>query len=153
MSQSTEQKRYWFIVADESRASIYDAARRYGPLEQRCSLENATAREKMEQLISDRGGRSFDSHGKGRHTLRKEKEDAKRHASMAFAREIVQQLSAAKTRGACREFSLIAAPRFLGVLREALSITDIGKPYLAISKNVVGEPVAKIESLIERHRE
>lgn len=145
-----DSARYCFVVADEARAIIYGAATRRGDLQELHSMENQTVRRKTEQLISDKGGRSFDSHGQGRHTLIREKSDPKRHASAMFAKDIVQWLSAAKHKGACRGFALVAAPRFLGVLRDELASTSIGEPFLTINKDIVGGAVAEIREVIDR---
>jgi len=138
MSNDKLEKPYWFIVADESEAIVYETSTRSGSLACRCTVHNEAARKKTDQLISDRGGRSFDIHGEGRHTLQNEKADPKRRASSSFAKAVVQQLAAARERGECREFSLIAAPRFLGMLRDEVSIAKLGEPFITIDKNVVG---------------
>ena len=112
---------FWVVVADESKVKVYAKDLRSDPLQDLFSLDNPIAREKMENLISDRGGRSFDSHGEGRHTLSGEKSDAKKQASLAFAKQLAEHISGAINNGTCRSFALIAAPRFLGVLRDALA--------------------------------
>jgi len=146
-----DSSRYCVVVADEAKAIIYGSETRRGPLSEVCSLENDSARKKTDQLVSDKGGRSFDSHGQGRHTLQKEKSDPKRHASTMFAKDIVNRLSNEKHRGACREFALVAAPRFLGLLRDELATTSIGEPFLTINKDIVGEPAGEIRELIDRN--
>lgn len=145
-----DSARYCFVVADEARAIIYGATSRRGDLQELRSMENETVRKKIDQLISDKGGRSFDSHGQGRHTLIKETSNPKRHASAMFAKNIVQWLSAAKHKGACCGFAVVAAPRFLGLLREELASSSVGEPFLAINKDVVGIPAAEIRELIDR---
>jgi len=80
---------YWtVVVADESRVLFYARDSMSGPLRELFSLDNDTARKKTDQLISDSGGRSFDSYGKGRHTMGHEKADPKKIAAMAFAKQI-----------------------------------------------------------------
>ena len=66
---SSGEKLYWVVVADESKAIVYGRDSLSGPLRELFSLHNDVARKKMDELISDSGGRSFDSHGKGRHTM------------------------------------------------------------------------------------
>ena len=77
---SNSEKVFWVVVADESNAIVYARDTRSGPLRKVFSLDNEAARMKTEQLISDSGGRSFDSKGKGRHTMTSEKADPKKHA-------------------------------------------------------------------------
>jgi len=145
---SSGDKCYWVMVADESNAIVYAHDTMRGPLRELFSLENATARRKMDQLISDRGGRSFDSYGKGRHTMTKEKADPKRNAAMIFAKEIAERVAKAMHDGSCRGFAIVAAPRFLGVLRDAIAIATTAEPYATIDKEVVGQDTTVIERLL-----
>ena len=85
---SSSEKFFWVVVADESKAIVYSHATKNGPLREDFSLTNEAARMKTEQLISDSGGRSFDSKGKGRHTITSDKADPKKHAASIFAKQI-----------------------------------------------------------------
>ena len=143
-----ESARYCFVVADEAKAIIYCSETRRGPLRELCAMTNNAGRMKTGQMISDRGGRAFDSHGDGRHTMQNEKADPKRHASAGFAKDVVHRLSTEKNRGACREFALIAAPRFLGLLRDELESSSVGQPFLTFNKDLVNKPAAEIRELI-----
>jgi protein required for attachment to host cells len=136
------------VVADESSAIIYGRESLSGPMRELFSLDNATARMKTDQLISDSGGRSFDSHGKGRHTMGHEKADPKKTAAMAFAKQIAERIVKGTYDGSFRGFALVAAPRFLGVLRDALSVATTVEPYTTVDKEVVGKDVAVIEKLL-----
>ncbi len=140
---------YWVIVADESSAIVYTRDSLSGPLREQFSLENESARKKMDQLISDTGGRSFDSYGKGRHTMSNEKADPKKTAAMAFAKQIAGRIAKVMHDGSCRGFALVAAPRFLGILRDAISIATTAEPYATVDKEVVGQDTAVIENLLK----
>ena len=140
---------YWaVVVADESTAIVYARDSRSGPMRELFSLNNDTARKKTDQLISDSGGRSFDSHGKGRHTMGHEKADPKKIAAMAFAKQIAERIAKGIYDGSSRGFALVAAPRFLGILREALSIATTVEPYATVDKEVVGQSAEVIEKLL-----
>ena len=141
-------KFFWVVVADESNAVVYARASRNGPLHEVFSLENDTARMKTEQLISDSGGRRFDSKGMGRHTMSNEKVDPKRHAASIFAKQIAARIGKVMHDGSCRGFALVAAPRFLGVLRDAVSVATTAEPYATVDKEVVGQDTAVIEKLL-----
>lgn len=145
---SGSEKFFWVVVADESRAIFYARATKNGPLREVFSLENEAARMKTEQLISDSGGRSYDSKGKGRHTMANEKVDPKKHAALKFAKQIAERIGAVMHDGSCRGFALIAAPRFLGVLREAVSAATSAQPYATVDKQVVGHDTTVIERLL-----
>jgi len=103
---------------------------------------------KSGELLADRGGRSFDSHGQGRHTMTKEKAGPKKRAAVAFAKDIAQRIVKAMREGTCDEFVLVSAPRFLGELRDALRTTGNLVPSRTIDKEMVGRDAADIEKLL-----
>ena len=144
-------KTTWIIVADESAATIYSRTSRRGPLSEQFELTNEAGRKKSGDLISDRGGRSFDSHGQGRHTMAKEQSGPKKTAAAAFAKKIATRASKAIHDGTCDEISLIAAPRFLGVLRDALTKAGNVVPALTIDKEMVGRDITVIEKLLAEY--
>ena len=141
-------KVYWVVVADESRATVYTRETKRAPLNELFSLQNEVARKKTAELISDRGGRSFDSHGQGRHTMVKEKADLRKNAAAAFAKQIAERAAKALHSGACRGVALVAAPRFLGLLRDAISTAAHTEPYATVDKEVVGHDTSTIEKLL-----
>lgn len=147
VTKSLEGMSYWIVVADESRAVVYSQETRRSPLQELFSVENDTARQKTATLISDRGGRSFDHQGHARHTMTNEKVDPKKHLAIAFAKDLAERIATAKNNGNCRDFALIAPPRFLGVLRNALAVAGNAVPYLTIDKEAVGRDIAFIENL------
>jgi protein required for attachment to host cells len=151
LQASNGDKTYWVVVADESNATVYARDSRSGPLRELFSLDNEAARKKTDQLISDSGGRSFDSYGKGRHTMSNEKTDPKKTAAAAFAKRIAERIAMVVHEGSCRGFALVAAPRFLGVLRHAISIATNAVPYAAIDKEMVGQDKEVIEKLLANH--
>ena len=149
---SNSEKHFWVVVADESNAIVYARDTRSGPLRKVFSLDNEAARMKTEQLISDSGGRSFDSKGKGRHTMTNEKDDPKKHAASMFAKQIAERIGKVMHDGSCRGFALVAAPRFLGVLRDAVSVATSAEPYATVDKEVVGQDTTVIEKLLASKR-
>jgi len=144
----SSEKVFWVVVADEASAIVYARASKSGPLHEVFSLANEAARMNTEQLISDSGGRSHDSKGKGRHTMTNEKVDPKKHAASKFAKQIAERIGRVMHDGSCRGFALIAAPRFLGILREAVSVATSAEPYATVDKEVVGQDTAVIERLL-----
>ncbi len=71
-------------------------------------------------LGSDKPGRSFDSHGVSRHALGKEHDEAETVAQ-AFAHKLAAHLDNARAKNAYGRLVLVAEPRFLGMLRAALT--------------------------------
>ena len=142
-------KHYLVVVADEANAIFYTREKLYSPLRKLHSLSNDEARTKVGELLADRGGRSFDSHGEGRHTMTREKAGPKEQVAIAFARQIAEQISATMQSGQCLGFALVAAPRFLGLLRAEISTLVNVEPYNTVDKEVVGSDEAVIEKLLK----
>lgn len=139
----------WVVVADASKAIVYTRDTRRSPLEDHAVFDNNEVRQKTAQFLSDDGGRSFDSHGAGRHTMTREKSDPKRQSAKAFARKISQHIVDAKNGGNCRDFALVSAPRFLGYLRDSLLAAPNAVPYMTIDKDMVGKDKEMIERLLQ----
>jgi len=143
-------KYYLVVVADESRADLYQRERLRGPMRLARTFENEAARQRTDDLLADRGGRAFDSHGHGRHTMSAEKSGPKQHLAEAFAREIAEFIAAAHHKGQLHGYALIAAPRFLGTLRAQLASRVPDQPYRTVDKNVVGQSEADIAKLLDQ---
>lgn len=141
---------YLVIVADEALAIFYRRTKRRSPLREHSRYENEAARARTEDLISDRGGRSFDSHGQGRHTMAGDKDAPKQHLAEAFARQIAEQVASELHRGSCNGYALVAAPKFLGTLRNQLASRVNVEPYATIDKHVVGQPEDAIAALLDK---
>ena len=149
-TKALDQKNYsWIVVADESKAVFYTREMRRSPMREAFILDNAIAREKMADIISDSGGRSFDSGGQGRHTMTRENGGPKHNAIAAFAKDIAGELHKARHAGAFREFAVVAAPRFLGVLRAALVSASKLEAHVEVDKEVVGKDPAFIAKLVD----
>ena len=146
---SADDKRYLVVVADEYRAIIYARETLTGPLRKLRTFTNETARMKTGELLSDRGGRSFDSHGQGRHTMAGEKDAPQQQVARAFAKDIAEKIAAESHRGTCRGYAVIAAPRFLGLLRQEFAGAVKEEPYASVAKDVVAQDESVIEQLLE----
>lgn len=144
-----DDRRYLVVVADEYRAIIYARDTMTAPLRRLRDYTNETARKKTGELLSDRGGRSFDSHGQDRHTMGSDRDAPQQQSARAFAKDIAQAIAAEFHKGLCRGYAVIAAPRFLGLLRQEFATELREEPYATIDKNVVTQDEAFIEKLLE----
>jgi len=142
-------KHYLVVVADEASAILYTRDALYGPLKTWRTFTNEAARMKTGDLISDRGGRSFDSHGEGRHTMTREKAGPKQQIATVFAKTIAESVAEDMQSGRCHGFALVAAPRFLGELRREIQTLVNAEPYATVDKAVVGSDESVIEKLLE----
>lgn len=143
------EKAYWAIVADESSATLYARTSRSGDLNKVLTLRNEEGRKRAGEILADRGGRSFDSFGKGRHTMAREKTGPKTHIAEQFAKQIAEHIGDIVRKGACRGYSLVAPPRFLGVLRDAVYRNCKLEPMMTIDKELVGLPVEDLRRYLD----
>ena len=146
---AADDRHFLVVVADEYRAIFYARDTMTGPLRKLSTHTNETARMKTGELLSDRGGRSFDSHGQGRHTMGGERDAPQQQSARAFAKELVQVVANEIHRGVCRGYAVIAAPRFLGLLRLEFATAVKDEPYATVDKDVVGQDEKFIENLLE----
>lgn len=141
-------KHFLVVVADEAKAVAYTRGSLSGPLQEIRTFENEAARLKTGDILADKGGRSFDSHGQGRHTMASERTEPKRHLAEKFARDIAEYIAADVRSGKCRGYALVAAPHFLGTLRAELATHTSAEPYATVDKNVVSKAAPVIEKLL-----
>lgn len=133
----------WVVVADSSRARIFTVQTPRGPLEELESLVNPEGRMHERDLTADKPGRAFDSVGEGRHATG-QMISAKEQEILRFAKDISDRLEAARVEGKCDKLILIAAPKFLGHLRQNLSTPTTALVTQEINKNLAQQDAAEI---------
>jgi len=109
----------WVVTADSSRARILEAKNRNGALVEVEALVRPESRLHGQDLLSDGPGRAFDSGGQGRHAMGT-KIDVKQQEAIRFAKEVSEVLSAGHNHGRFDKLYIVAAPAFLGLLRDSL---------------------------------
>ncbi len=112
--------RSWILVAESSRARIYEAPLAKAPLETIAEFEHPEARAHEQDLITDAPGRRFATGGPKRHSMG-EPVSAKEEHALRFARELAAKLETARVADRYDHLFLAAAPKFLGLLRDELS--------------------------------
>lgn len=142
--------RMWIVVADSAKARIYGADSAAGPLTELSTRVHPESRLKDTQIASDRPGRTFDRAGEGRHA--KEQEfGPKDYEAVRFADELAAALETARARGEYELLGLVAAPRFLGLLRDKLSAPARKAVRFELDKDLVGVEARELrERLPER---
>lgn len=109
----------WVVIADAARARIVLSEGRNKPFRDIEQLVHGESRLRDTDRISDRPGRSFDSHGEGRHAMEPGTDPADQEA-IRFAADIANHLRQARTGNEFDALVLVAPPRFLGLLRKAM---------------------------------
>ncbi|ALQ51550.1 host attachment protein [Nitrosomonas ureae] len=128
----------WVLVANSGNATLFTADSPTTSLTELMNFDNPSARIKQMELSSDRPGRSFDSHGEGRHAMAVEVEP-KEQEQIRFAKLIVDRLEHGRLENAFERLVVVAAPTFLGLLRahfnaplSSLLSLEIDKDYTAL---------------------
>jgi protein required for attachment to host cells len=129
-------KSTWIVVAESARARIFTRSGIGGKLQEVADLSHPESRLHVRELTSDLPGRSFDSHGEGRHGM-EQATDPKEQEAQAFAVEIARHVE--RSHGECSFDSLIlvAPPKFLGRLRAELSKATRESLVGELDKNLV----------------
>ena len=140
---------YWVIVADDSQAIVYSRESRTGPMTEHARFRCEAARQSAEDRLADKGGRSFDSHGYGRHTMTREGGSPEVQAREGFARELADYIARAGHANDFGYYAIVAAPKFLGALRTALASRTKEEPYAVVDKAVVGRDPEFIADLVD----
>jgi protein required for attachment to host cells len=107
------------VVADEHEAGFFDFKNAQGPPESRGALVSEAATLHDKDLETDRPGRGYNHFGSERHAVDGERSTV-RHATELFAREVARAVDDARVRHEFDRLVIIAGPRMLGLIREAL---------------------------------
>lgn len=107
----------WIVVADAARARVFAEAEG-GELRELEDLVDPGARLKGRARDTDAPGLVFDRMGSGRHATGSANSGGEE--ARAFARRVAEFLDKGRLQHQYARLTLIAEPRFLGDLREAL---------------------------------
>lgn len=124
----------WIVVADSSHARIFQLRDGQLPAEEIEDLANPLGRADNRQLASDGHGQYFGPEGRG-HTAPRVEEPVQ-HEVRQFAREIGHRLDTAAAQNRFQHLALVAAPRFLGLLRDSLDKQTRKLVTAEVPKNV-----------------
>jgi protein required for attachment to host cells len=108
------------VVADEREASFFDVVGPQAPLTLASKIENPTARLHDRDLESDRPGRSF-NRAAGQRSAVDGDRSSRRSQQEDFARRIAEEIDRERNAETFDRLVLMAGPRMLGLIREALS--------------------------------
>ena len=122
--------RTWILIADGARARILENSGPDHRLIAVDGLEFNGDHSATHELVTDRQGRSFSSHGPGRSAI-EARSDPHRELKTKFAEHLAEILDRELAQGRFHRLILVAAPATLGDLRHAIS------PH--VHKTIVGE--------------
>ncbi|WP_019626291.1 host attachment protein [Thioalkalivibrio sp. ALJT] len=127
----------WIVVADAARARIFTCeGRACQGMHESETLSHSESRAHNQDLVSDRPGRSWASaSGDARHAMQ-ESTDPAANERNRFARQVAEHLKSACHAGSFKHLVIVAAPTFLGALRDALDPTVAQSVTAEVAKNV-----------------
>ena len=134
----------WVVVADSSRARVFTVQTPRGPLQELESLVHPEGRLHEQDLTTDLPGRAFDSSGDGGRHAMGQSVAPKEHEIQKFAKHVSERLEAARIEGKYDKLILVAAPKFLGQLRQNLSASAAALVFQEIAKNLSQHDAADI---------
>ncbi len=144
--------RTWIVVADGARAQIFLNNGSGTGLEPALPQALVADNRPSGDITSDRPGRSFDSAGKGRHSMQPSS-DPHKYEQTSFAHDIARLLNEKRLQKEYDKIVIVAAPRMLGALRLALDaptrrlvIDEIDKDLTKLS---VGDLASHLGELIK----
>lgn len=138
------------IVADERAANFFDMRNAVTAPQARGAVINEAAGLKDRDLETDRPGRKFSGmNGGSRHGVTGER-STHRHETELFAREVARAVDGARVRHEFDRLVLIAGPRMLGLLRDALPDACRSVVAAEVAKDFVHEAPTVIREAVPR---
>ena len=124
----------WLVVADNSRARIFTVDSRMGPIQEIESIVHTEARLHEQNMTSDLPGKG-NGNGAGGHAYQDEV-SPKEQENINFAKKIASELDTARKNNKFKQFVLVAAPAFLGNLRNQLNTQTQKLACFELAKNL-----------------
>ena len=131
--------RTWIVIADGARARI---VKNTGPgrgVVADANLVFRSEHRKLQEIMADKPGRTFDSVGKGRHAMAYGA-DAVREDERHFLQSLAERLEKEALADAYDRLILVAPPRALGDLRPFLSKPVRNRVHEEIVKDLTQLP-------------
>ena len=125
----------WILVADSSRARSFSAESPSSPLIEINTLAHPQSRIHEQNLSSDLPGHDSDKSGSGRHGFQDEIEP-KEQEVIDFAKQIAKHLDQARNNNKFKQLLIVAAPAFLGTLRNQLTDQTRKMVSIEMDKNL-----------------
>ncbi len=125
----------WILVADSSRARFFGAASSASPLTEFETLTHLEGRQHEQKMTSDLAGSQAGSDG--RHHGIGGETDPKKYQAIEFARTISHYLEESRNKNIYTQLIIIAAPAFLGLLREHMTSETAHMVTFELDKNLV----------------
>ncbi|MDF2549110.1 MAG: Host attach family protein [Chlamydiales bacterium] len=141
------KKNTYVLVANSSLARIFKAPSAHA-LNEVKTLSHPESRLHARELVSDKPGRSFENGAVTRHAM-EPKHSPTENEHQHFAQEVCRYLEKEHIEGSFNHLYVLAAPSFLGLIRQNLNDTTAKTILGSIAKDVTKESEAAIISQID----
>lgn len=129
-------KKTWVVVAEGSRARIFEANSRIKPMTELEDLSHPKSRAKVLDINADNAGKVYDRMGQGIHHMESEV-DPKTHEADMFAKEVAEHIEKARATNRFEELVLVGEPKFIGMVRKHLHAPTLKTLVKTVSKNLI----------------
>ncbi len=133
------------VVADSSRARIFTADSVKSGLQEIETMAHPEGRMHEQDMVSDLPGKDSGKGGAGDHAFQ-EIVEPKKQEVIEFAKRLAKYLESMRKANKLDDLSIVAAPAFLGVLREQLAAETTKKIVFELDKNLTQHSVEDISS-------
>jgi protein required for attachment to host cells len=140
----------WVVVADAGRARIFSVAQADGVLEEVVDFVNPDARLQDHDTLSARRGHVNQGPGGIGHAFEPRETHAE-HVAETFAKDLCHRLGVAQQAGQVARIYLLAAPRFLGLLRQNFDAATHKLVVQELAVDLTRHAVAEIRSALPKH--
>jgi protein required for attachment to host cells len=134
----------WVLIADGAQARILENTGPGKGLKQVDGLDFSIEPLQAQDIVSDRPGRSFASHGAGRSAM-EPRTDPVEHREAEFVKSIAAMLDRAKQHGKFDRLVVAAAPLALGEIRKAMTPAVKKMVVAELSKDLTNLPTAQLD--------
>ncbi len=138
------------LVANSSKARIFSAQDGRSALQEDMDFSHSDSRLKEQDLVADGVGSASDAGGYGKHSMGHEKA-AHYHQAEIFAHRLCSELDKIRQCSKLHRIYLVAAPKFLGLLRGSLSSQCTALLAAEINKDLVIHSIKDIRSHLPRY--
>lgn len=140
----------WIVVADARRARFFEVLDRNETLRELEDLVNPAGRQNERELRTDSRGRYY---GRGEqmqgHTA-VPNTDPVTHEVQLFAKTVCDRLEEARVQHQYERLCLIAAPKFLGLLRQNLGKDTRNLVFEELDKDIAGLDERRVQDYVRQ---
>lgn len=143
-------KTTWILVAHRAGARCYASSGPHHALTLVEQIDHPEGRLRNREIDADAGGRSFDRFGGQRHALESEDSPVE-HLAGVFAKELADRLRDGRVAHRYDQLVLVAGPRLLGRLRDALDAPTAALVVKSLDRDVGELSEADLEKYLREH--